>query len=105
MPLTAFQARGNTQSIQASSAGSTPVQVCAGNQQGMFVANPTTSPIYITDGTSSILAVYPTTSAPARGLCIPAGLAGAFITDPHGWLSVATSAGTANVFATPGFGG
>ena len=104
MSLNAFQARGLTQSIVATSAGSAAVQVSTGSQQGMFISNPTTSAIYVTDGSSSVLATFPTTSAPAAGMCIPAGLAGAFTTDPHGWLSAATSGGSANIFATPGFG-
>jgi hypothetical protein len=104
MTLAAFQARGNTQSIQASSAGSTPVQVCTGSQQGMFISNPTTQPAYFVDGSSSVLATFPTTNAAGTGLCLPGGSAGAFVTDPHGWLSVATSGGAFNIFATPGFG-
>lgn len=104
MPLTAFQARGLTQQIAASSAGTVATQVCTGSQQGMFISNPSTQPIYIADGTSSIQATFPTTAAPGNGLCIPAGLAGAFVTDPHGWLSAASSAGSVPFFATPGFG-
>lgn len=105
MPLNAFQQRNTTKCIAASSAGSAAVQVSTGNEQGMFISNPTTSPVFWLDGkTSSITAAYPTTSVPALGSCIPAGLAGAFVTDPGGWLSVATSGGTANIFATPGFG-
>lgn len=104
MPLNAFQQRNQTKCIAASSAGSAAVQVSTGNEQGMYVANPTTSPVYIADGSSSVAATYPTTSTPANGMCIPAGLAGAFVTAPQGWLSAATSAGSANIFATPGFG-
>lgn len=105
MSLNAFQQRNPTKCIAASSAGSAAVQVSTGGEQGMFISNPTTSPVYWIDGgSSSIAAVYPTTSTPGLGMCIPAGLAGAFVTDPHGWLSVATSAGSANIFATPGFG-
>lgn len=105
MSLNAFQQRNPTKCIQGSSGGSAAVQVSTASEQGMFISNPTTSPVYWLDGSSSsILAAFPTTSTPANGLCLPAGLAGAFATDPHGWLSVATSAGSANVFATPGFG-
>ncbi len=109
MSLNAFNQRaatagGYTSAIVASSAGSAPVQVNQGSQQGMWVANPTTLPVYIADGTSSIQASFPTTSTPGAGLCIPAGLAGPFTVDPHGYLSAATSAGTATIFATPGFG-
>lgn len=105
MSLNAFQQRNPTKCIAASSAGSAAVQVSTASEQGMFISNPTTSPIYWIDGrTSAASASYPTTSAPGLGMCIPAGLAGAFATDPGGWLSVATSAGSANIFATPGFG-
>ncbi len=105
MSLNAFQQRNPTKCIAATSAGSAAVQVSTASEQGMFISNPTTSPVYWVDGgSSSILAAYPTTSQAASGACLPAGLAGAFVTDPHGWLSVATSAGSANIFATPGFG-
>lgn len=109
MSLNAFNQRasspgGLTSAIVASSAGSAPVQVNTGSQQGMWIGNPTTSPVYIADGSSGIQAAYPTTSTPGAGLCIPAGLAGPFTVDPHGWLSAATSSGTATIFATPGFG-
>lgn len=105
MPLNAFQQRSTTKCIAASSAGSAAVQVSTGSEQGMFLSNPTTLPVYVIDGgSSSVAASFPTTSTPAKGLCIPAGLAGAFVTDPGGWLSAATSAGSANIFATPGFG-
>lgn len=105
MPLNAFQQRNPTKCIAASSAGSAAVQVSTAFEQGMFIANPTTSPVYVLDGGSSaVQAAFPTTSTPASGLCIPAGLGGAFVTDPHGWLSAATSGGSANIFATPGFG-
>jgi hypothetical protein len=105
MPLNAFQQRNPTKCIAASSAGSVAVQVSTGGEQGMFISNPTTSPIYWIDGkTSATTAAFPTTSTAGLGMCIPAGLAGPFVTDPGGWLSVATSAGSANIFATPGFG-
>lgn len=105
MSLNAFQQRNPTKCIVASSAGSAAVQVSTASEQGMFLSNPTTSPVYWIDGpTSGIAAVFPTSSQAGLGACIPAGLAGAFVTDPHGWLSAATSGGTANIFATPGFG-
>ena len=105
MSLNAFQQRNPTKSIVASSAGSAAVQVSTASEQGMFISNPTTSPIYWIDGGSSaVIAAFPTTSTPGLGMCLPAGLAGAFVTDPHGYLSVATSGGSATIFATPGFG-
>lgn len=103
MSLDSFQARGVTQSIAATSAG-VLTQVCTGSQQGMFIANPSTQPIYLTDGSSAVQAAFPTTAAPAPGLCLLAGQARPFATDPHGFLSAATSGGTVNFFATPGFG-
>lgn len=106
MTISAFQisAIALTKCIAASSAGSAAVQVSTGSEQGMFISNPTTSPVYIAAGSSTIAASFPTTSTPAVGACIPAGLAGPFTLPPQGWLSAATSAGSANIFATPGFG-
>ena len=104
MSLNAFQARGLTKQIAATSAGTAAIQVCTGFQQGMFIANPSTQPIYITDGTSGVQATFPTTGTPSNGLCVPAGQARGFVTDPNGWLSAASSAGSVPFFATPGFG-
>lgn len=104
MTLAAFQARGLTQQIAATSAGTAATQVCTGSQQGMFISNPSTQPIYVVDGSSSVQAAFPTTGAPATGMCLPAGAARSFVTDPHGWLSAASSAGSVPFFATPGFG-
>ena len=107
MPITAFQpSNANTQLIAAtSSTASVATQVCAGSQQGMAVANPSTLPVYLAFGSSSVQAAVPTTAVRAPGLCLPAGNHRAFATPPAGWLSAVTSAGSANIFATPGFGG
>ena len=99
----ANSAPGYTQAILASSAGSAAVKVGSGSQV-MFISNPSAVPVYLADGSSSIVASAPTTSTPAPGLCLPPGLAGTFGTDPNGWLSAATTSGTATIFATPGSG-
>jgi hypothetical protein len=107
MPITSFQPSGATALIAASSStASTPTQVSTGGQQGMYIANPSTVPVYFATGqTSAVLAAVPTTAVPTAGLCIPAGQGKDITTPPGGWLSAATSAGTASVFATPGFYG
>ena len=108
MPITAFQISGNNNSVlvaASTAAGVAATQVCTGSQQGMYIANPSTVPVYIAAGSSSISASVPTTAVPAPGACLPAGTAKDFATPPAGWLSACTSAGSAIVFATPGFYG
>lgn len=101
----AFQISGLSVLIAASSStGLAPTQVSTGNQGGMFVSNPSTVSVYVAYGSSTIAAAVPTTAAPARGDCIPAGRCRPYAT-PSIWLSAVTSAGAANVFATPGYGG
>lgn len=106
MSFTAFQPSGNTVLIAASSStASTPTQVSTGGQQGMFISNPSTIPVYVAAGSSSIQAACPTTAVPCAGLCIPSGQTRPLTTPPSGWLSGATSAGSATIFATPGLYG
>lgn len=106
MPFTAFQPSGTTKLVAASSStASAATQVSTGSQQGMFVSNPSSVAVYVAAGTSDVQAAQPTTDVPCPGLCIPAGRALAIATPPSGWLSAATSAGAASVFATPGFYG
>lgn len=106
MSFTAFQPSGNTALIAASSStATTATQVCTGSQQGMMISNPSTVPVYVAAGTSSVQAACPTTAVPCPGLCVPNGQMRPLTTPPGGWLSAATSAGSASVFATPGFYG
>lgn len=108
MAIGTFIPSGTSKLIAASSstAGAEVTQVCTGNEQAMYIANASTVPIYVAPGSSSVQATVPTTLAPARGQCIPNGAPPLYIsTPPAGWLSVVTSAGSANVFATPGFAG
>jgi hypothetical protein len=106
MSITAFQPAGNTCLVAASSStASTPTQVSTGSQQGMMISNPSTSPVYVAAGSSSVQAACPTTAVPCVGLCVPSGQMRPLNTPPAGWLSAATSGGAANVFATPGFYG
>lgn len=105
MGQTAFLPMGNTVLIAAtSSTASTPTQVSTGHQQGMYVVNASTAglPVYIAFGSSSVQAACPTTAVPCVGLCLQPGQGQPFVTPPAGWLSAATSGGSASVFATPG---
>lgn len=104
MSFLSFQPNGNSALIAAtSSTASVATQVCTGSQQGMYVANNSTVQAYLAFGSSSVQAACPTTAVPAPGLCLLAGASRAFATPPAGWLSAATSAGSASIFATPGF--
>jgi hypothetical protein len=109
MSINAFQPSGTTKLVAASSSTSVAAtQVCTGGEQGMYVANPSTVPIYIAIGTSGIAAAAPTTTTPANGLCLPNGAQRPFTTPgANGWLSAVTSAGVAapGILATPGFHG
>jgi hypothetical protein len=109
MSFTAFQPSGNTCLVAAtSSTASTPTQVSTGSQQGMYVVNGSTATlmVYLAFGqTSAVQAACPTTAVPCSGLALPAQMAVKVHTPPGGWLSAATSAGAASVFATPGFYG
>jgi hypothetical protein len=104
----AFQVSGATCLVAASSStASTPTQVSTGYEQGMHIVNASTAslPVYVSAGSSTVQAAAPTTATPAQGLCILAGQAINLWTPPAGWLSAATSGGSASVFATPGYGG
>jgi hypothetical protein len=107
MSITAFQPMGTTKliSVSSSTAGAEVTQICTGSQQGMHIANPSTIAVYVAAGSSSIQAACPTTAVPFAGLCIPSGQERVLTTPPFGWLSAVTSAGSAQVFATPGFYG
>jgi len=108
MSITAFQiAAGALSALVAasSSTASTPTQVSTGSQQGMYIANPSTIPVYVAAGSSSIQAACPTTAVPCVGMCVLPGQGMYATVPPQGWLSAATSAGAASVMATPGFFG
>lgn len=108
MSITAFQVSASVNSLlvaASSSTGQPATQVGAGGQQGVYIANPSTSPVYLAFGSSSVAASVPTTAAPGLGICVPAGQGKDFTTPPQGWLSAVTSAGSASIFATPGFYG
>jgi hypothetical protein len=110
MNLQAFQWSLNTVLVAASSSTSvTPTQLSTGNVGGCYIANPSSTPVWIAFGSSAAPAAsIPTTSAPSQGLCVLPGRARAFSAPPStslNWLSAVTSAGaTGSVFATPGFG-
>jgi len=107
----AFQPSGLTKLVAASSStGLAATQVCTGSEQGLYLANPSTVPIYLAVGSSSVAAAMPTTGTPTAGLCLPAGsqrtLAVRGSPPGNGWLSAVTSAGAAapGLFVTPGLG-
>lgn len=105
MSITAFQISGNTALLTVTSASSaTATQVCTGSQQGMYLANPSTIPVYFAAGNSSaVQAACPTTAVPCPGMCLPPNGTQTVTIPPQGWLAAATSAGSAVLFATPGF--
>jgi len=106
--MRSFQIANPSKLVAASSStGLQATQVCTGNEQGMFVSNPSTVAIYLAIGSSNVQAAMPTTGAPAYGACLPPSAARSFDTPGSlGWLSAVTSAGAAapGVIATPGYG-
>lgn len=110
MNLQAFQWATNTVLVAASSSTAvTPTQVSTGNVGGMYVANPSSTPVWIAFGSSAAPAAsIPTTAAPSLGLCVLPGRERTFSIPPStngNWLSAVSSAGaTATLFVTPGFG-
>ena len=109
MSITAFQPGGKTCLVVASSStAGIPTQVNTGNQQGMLITNASTAArnAWLAFGqTSAIQAVIPTTTTPGTGIFLPPNVPRAFTVPPGGWLSAITTAGTASLFATPGFFG
>lgn len=73
-----------------------------------WIANQSTLPVFLAWGTSSVQATVPSTGTPSLGLCLPSTYSKVFTVGPNpsnaGWLSAATSAGTANIYVTPGVG-
>ena len=109
MALNAFHPTGLSKLVAASSStGLAATQVCTGGEQGLYLANPSTVPIYIALGSSNVAAAVPTTGTPTAGLCLPAGQQRALSVPGFnfGWLSAVTSAGSEapGLFATPGSG-
>jgi len=106
--MRSFQIANATKLVAASSSTSVQAtQVCTGQEQGMFVSNPSTVAIYLAVGSSTVNAAMPTTSVPAFGACLPPSGYRSFDTPgSNGWLSAVTSAGAAapGVLATPGYG-
>lgn len=102
-----FRIAGNSVLVAASSStGQSATQLSSGGgSPTCYVANPSTSPVYIAFGSSSIAAGVPTTSTPSLGLCLPVGVARPFNAGPDTfWLSAVTSAGSALIYATAGTG-
>lgn len=105
-----FSPSALTKLVAASSSTSVAAtQVCTGGEQGMFLSNPSSLPIYVAIGSSVVQAAAPTTATPATGLCLPSGRArpfGSLGGSTNGWLSAVTSGGTATpgLLATPGAG-
>ena len=103
--LEAFQPQGNTILIAGTTTASVAVQPSTGSIIGCRISNIATGVTYIAVSPSSgISAVIPTTSTPANGFPLLPNSAETFNVAPNFWLSAITSAGTAQIFATPGFG-
>jgi hypothetical protein len=111
MSVVAFQPAFNaatTLVIASSSTASTPTQCSTASAQGFYVVNASTAGlnVWIAFGASSaVRASLPSTGTPATGMFLPPNVPQHFSTPPGAWLSALTTAGTANVFASPGYFG
>lgn len=103
-----FRPQGNTILVlTSSSTGQLAQQVSTSGIVETYVSNPSTVPIYIAFGSSSIAAGAPTTAIPAAGMCFPSGSGGVLATGPNptvNWVSAVTTSGSAAVYVTPGSG-
>lgn len=108
--MNAFRPAGNTILVVASSStGVAATQwsstLTAANMTVAWTANTGAVPVYLAFGSSSVAAAIPTTSG-NPGLTFPSSYAKALSVGPglNAWVSAVTSAGTANVYLTPGDG-
>lgn len=101
-----FRPVGNSVLAAASSStAGTPTALTPGGMPSCYVANPSTSSLYIAFGSSTIQAAVPTTAIPTVGLCLLSAQARVFNAGPDSfYISAVTSAGSASAFATPGVG-
>ena len=105
MALLTFQPQGNTSMVALTTAASAGIQPSTGSIQGVKIANLSTNDAYVTfSPTSSIAAIYPTTSVPNLGMPVLQRSVETFVFPPNGWLSALTSAGAALLAVTPGYG-
>jgi hypothetical protein len=106
----AFRPTGLTKLVIASSStAGTATQWSTGGMPSCYVANGSTSTLYLAWGTSNVQAAQPTTGTPALGLALLSTASRCFQLGPNpdvqGWISAVTSGGSgANLFITPGIG-
>lgn len=104
----AFRPSGNTVLVVASSSTSAlATQWNTGNMSQCWVSNQSTLAVWLAWGSSTINAAIPTTGTPCQGLALPSTLSRCFTIGPNNnaaWISAVTSAGTANIYVTPGVG-
>jgi hypothetical protein len=112
MSLQSFAPSGNTVLIVAtSSTGVAATQMAStpGVSHVLRVSVPSTSgvgvPVYLAFGSSSVAASVPTTAGSA-GIPVMAGVRAAMFTvspsTANNWVSAVTSAGSVNLYITPG---
>lgn len=82
-------------------------QWSTGNMSGCWVVNNATVPVYLAWGSSTVQANIPTTGIPNTGLALLSTMGKAFQIGPNNnaaWIDACTSAGSANIYVTPGIG-
>lgn len=104
----AFRPAGPTKLVIAtSSTGATPTQWSTGGMPTCWCVNQSTVPVYLAWGSSTVTAGIPSTGTPIEGLVLPSTISRCFQIGPNNsaaWISAVTSAGSANLFVTPGYG-
>lgn len=102
--LNAFQPQGNTALIAATTAASVGIQPSTGSIIGMRLAVVGSVPVFVAFGSSGVVAALPTTAVPGTGIPMQPNSVETFNFAPNTWLSAITTSGTAQLYATPGFG-
>ena len=99
-------ANGTILVVASSSTGVQATQWSTGNMPTCYCVNNGTVPVYLAWGSSTVLAQIPTTGA-GGGLALLSTLSRCFQIGPNNnaaWVSAVTTAGSANVYITPGYG-
>lgn len=99
-----FRPMGNTSLIAGTTTASAAIQPSTGNIGGCALTNLSTNDVWVAFGSSSVVAVLPTTATPGNAFPVTGGLHNVIpvLAPPNFWISALTSAGTAVLAITPG---
>ena len=100
----AFRPTGNATLVTGSTTASAVTQISSGSVQGALFVNVTAAAAFVTVGSSTVSATFPTSSAPALGFALPGNSFKPVSVGPNLYYSViaATAAGAPIIVCTPG---